>query len=168
VSTATKQEINRRVAFLCGQTEKTIAGITDAFLNEVMQHLVDGDEVNLSGFGTFHVSVRRGATGGLITTLTKGSFKKGENRGTATVLVERKYYVNFKRAIAFRERFWERYGKQKPEDHMDKFGVDESGSDQEKTAAEGCPKCGSKDVQKHGNILACPNCGTEPFEKKGD
>lgn len=50
---------------------------------------------------------------------------------------------------------------------MEKLGVDESGSDQEKTAAEGCPKCGSK-VEKHGNVLACPVHGTEPFEKKGD
>lgn len=48
---------------------------------------------------------------------------------------------------------------------MDKFGVDETGSEQEKVAAEGCPVCGAK-VQKHGNVLACPNCGTEPFEKK--
>lgn len=50
---------------------------------------------------------------------------------------------------------------------MDKLGVDESGVENEKVAAEGCPKCGSK-VQKHGNVLACPNCGTEPFEKKDD
>lgn len=51
---------------------------------------------------------------------------------------------------------------------IEKYGVDEQGVENEKTAAEGCPKCGSKNVQKHGNVLACPNCGTEPFEKKGD
>jgi uncharacterized Zn finger protein (UPF0148 family) len=50
---------------------------------------------------------------------------------------------------------------------MDKYGVDEQGAENEKVAAEGCPKCGAK-VQKHGNVLACPNCGTEPFEKKDD
>jgi nucleoid DNA-binding protein len=168
VTTISKQEINRRVALLCGQTEKATADITDAFLNEIMQHLVDRNEVSLAGFGTFHVSVRRGVRGGVLAMLTKGSFKKGESRGTATIQVERKYYVNFKRAAAFRERFWARFGKQKLEDHMDKFGVSEEESKQEKTAAEGCPKCGSKDVQRHGNVLMCPNCGSEPWEKKGD
>jgi len=50
---------------------------------------------------------------------------------------------------------------------MEKLGVDESGSDQEKVAAEGCPVCGRK-PERHGNVLACPQCGTEPFEKKKD
>lgn len=55
---------------------------------------------------------------------------------------------------------------------MDKFGVNE-GVDQaqlEKTAAQGCPKCGSGKVQVHGTILMCPNCGSEPFEnlEKGE
>jgi len=49
---------------------------------------------------------------------------------------------------------------------MDKFGVDE-GVDQEaleKKAAQGCPKCGSDKVERHGSILICPNCGAEPWE----
>lgn len=52
------------------------------------------------------------------------------------------------------------------EKEMSKYGVDE-GVDQEsleKSAAEGCPRCGSP-VERHGNILRCPKCGTEPFEK---
>lgn len=50
---------------------------------------------------------------------------------------------------------------------MDKFGVDEGSNqeDLEKKAAQGCPKCGSNKVQRHGKILICPNCGTEPFEE---
>jgi ribosomal protein S27AE len=48
---------------------------------------------------------------------------------------------------------------------VEKFGVDEGGSENEKLAAQGCPKCGSE-VKRHGNILVCPQCGTEPFEKK--
>lgn len=51
---------------------------------------------------------------------------------------------------------------------MDKYGVDE-GADQEsleKRASQGCPKCGSQKVIRHGKTLICPNCGTEPFEDK--
>jgi len=51
---------------------------------------------------------------------------------------------------------------------MEKFGVDEAGTENEKLASNGCPKCGSDKVQKHGNTLICPNCGSEPFEKKDD
>lgn len=49
---------------------------------------------------------------------------------------------------------------------MDKFGVNE-GVDQaqlEKTAAQGCPQCGSDKVQVHGAVLMCPNCGSQPWE----
>ena len=50
---------------------------------------------------------------------------------------------------------------------MDKLGVDqEQKSMREKTAAEGCPRCGSQNVQTHGKLLVCPNCGSEPFEKR--
>jgi ribosomal protein S27AE len=48
---------------------------------------------------------------------------------------------------------------------MEKYGVDE-GTDSEaleKSAAEGCPSCGSKPI-RHGNVLICPKCGSEPFE----
>ena len=50
---------------------------------------------------------------------------------------------------------------------MEKYGVDESVGNQEKlekSAAEGCPKCGAE-ITKHGSTLVCPRCGTEPFEK---
>lgn len=53
------------------------------------------------------------------------------------------------------------------EDKMEKYGVDEGTpqQDQEKQAAQGCPKCGGK-VVRHGNTLVCASrCGTEPFEK---
>jgi nucleoid DNA-binding protein/ribosomal protein S27AE len=51
---------------------------------------------------------------------------------------------------------------------MNKYAVDEGGSDSEtleKAAASGCPRCGAA-VQRHGNVLSCPRCGTEPFERK--
>lgn len=48
---------------------------------------------------------------------------------------------------------------------MEKLGVSEEFSEQEKKAADGCPVCGSK-VEHHGNVLACPVHGTEPFETK--
>ena len=49
---------------------------------------------------------------------------------------------------------------------MEKYGVDE-GVDQEKlekSAAEGCPKCGGP-VEMHGSVAICKKCGSEPFEK---
>lgn len=49
---------------------------------------------------------------------------------------------------------------------MDKYGVDENVNSEslEKQAAAGCPICGRKDLQRHGNVLMCPEHGTEPFE----
>lgn len=51
------------------------------------------------------------------------------------------------------------------EEGMDKYGVDEKVDQKqlEKSAAEGCPKCGGE-VERHGNVVVCKNCGTEPFE----
>lgn len=49
---------------------------------------------------------------------------------------------------------------------MEKFGVD-LGVDQElmeKQASEGCPRCGRKDLMRHGQLLFCPVHGSEPFE----
>lgn len=49
---------------------------------------------------------------------------------------------------------------------MDKYGVDETSKDMQKLATEGCPKCGSKELTKHGSVVMCPKCGSEPFEGK--
>lgn len=51
---------------------------------------------------------------------------------------------------------------------MDKFGVDEGvdGEALEKQAADGCPKCGRKDLQRHGKLLMCPTHGSEPWESQ--
>lgn len=47
---------------------------------------------------------------------------------------------------------------------MEKYAVEEQASAQdEKYAAEGCPKCGKK-PERHGGLLVCPKCGSEPFE----
>ena len=51
---------------------------------------------------------------------------------------------------------------------MEKYGVDEKIDikKMEKIASNGCPKCGSPKVFKHGDILICPNCGSAPFESE--
>lgn len=55
------------------------------------------------------------------------------------------------------------------EKDMEKLGVEETGpvnqEELEKTALQGCPKCGGR-VERHGSILTCANCGTEPFEQE--
>ena len=48
---------------------------------------------------------------------------------------------------------------------MDKYGIDQSGQDDDKVAAEGCPQCGAE-IVKHGEVKICPNCGTAPWEGK--
>jgi uncharacterized Zn finger protein (UPF0148 family) len=48
---------------------------------------------------------------------------------------------------------------------MDKFGVDESQTQQTKQAQQGCPSCGAK-LERHGRVLLCPTHGSEPFEQK--
>jgi len=88
-----------------------VSEVTEAFLQELMKELLLGNEVYLRGFGTFKVSVRKGKRGATAT-LTHGSGKKGEKTGTSVVSVEKKYYVSFKRARAFREMFQARFGKQ--------------------------------------------------------
>lgn len=108
--TVRKKEIDNAVGVLSDLTSQQVGAVTEAFLHEVMKHLLEGRVVWLPGFGTFHVTIRKGKQPKTVT-LTKGSFKKGERGGTTTVVVPRKYYVSFKRAAAFRDKFWERYGK---------------------------------------------------------
>ena len=56
----------------------------------------------------------------------------------------------------------------KEDEGMDKYAVDETAGltsqEQEKRAAEGCPRCG-RVLEKHGSVVVCPECGSEPFEK---
>lgn len=106
-----KKHIDDALGAMLGK-KAPISTITEEFLHQVMLALVRGEEVHLPGFGTFRVSVRRGKRQQRVV-LKKGTFKKGENAGTTTVAVEKKFYVNFRRAAAFREMFVERYGKNK-------------------------------------------------------
>ncbi len=87
-----------------------VSEVTEAFLQELMKELLLGNEVYLRGFGTFKVSVRKGKRGATAT-LTHGNGKKGGRTGTSVVSVEKKYYVTFKRARAFREMFQAKFGK---------------------------------------------------------
>lgn len=114
MSTIRKKEIDQALAVGWEGLLKTehIQKLTDDFLYAVMCQLLGGHEVHLPGFGTFKVSVRKGARQQKVV-LTKGTFKKGEKGGTHTVTVDKKYYVSFRRAAAFRQMFQERFGKNK-------------------------------------------------------
>jgi hypothetical protein len=135
-----KVNLDRRTAVALGVRMKQVAAVTAAFLNEVRLVLADEGVVVLDGLGQLRV-VRRVSVGvtGERTSKTFVSFTKSDVL-TATM-------------------------RRAKEEAMDKFGVDESGTDLEKKAAEGCPECGQKPT-KHGNILMCPTHGSEPFEPK--
>lgn len=62
-------------------------------------------------------------------------------------------------------------------DPMEKYGVDESESEDADTndntgvkraaspaSTETCPRCGAA-VERHGTVKICPTCGSAPFEK---
>lgn len=114
MSTIRKKEIDLKISTMydLSGTGVSVEDITHEFLHQVMRQLVAGHEVYLRGFGIFKVSIRSGRQ--QKTVLTKGTFKKGERAGTTTVTVDKKYYVSFRRAVAFREMFRERFGKPKP------------------------------------------------------
>ena len=114
MSTIRKKEIDQELEGMFGIRENGIEveDITTEFLHRVMRKLIAGHEVHLPGFGTFKVSVRKGMRQKRVT-LTKGTFKKGEKGTTHSVTVDRKYYVSFRRAAAFRQMFWDQFGKNK-------------------------------------------------------
>ena len=107
-----KREIDARVGVLHDMSQVAVSDVTTAFFHEVMKHLVDGNEVHIPGFGTFRMTVRSGLQPSR-TSLNRSSDYRGDSVGTTIVDVRRKYYVNFRRARAFRERFQDKYGKQK-------------------------------------------------------
>lgn len=109
--TVDKGYIDRTIG-LGGFRSINVEMLTEAFLHEIMKHLLDGKEVYLRGFGTFKVSIRKGKMKNRVT-LTQGTGRKGERVGTKTLTIKKKYYVSFKRARAFREMFQERFSKKK-------------------------------------------------------
>lgn len=149
-----KAALDQRVAVLLQLTTQEVSAVTEAFLREARDELVELNTVVFDGLGVLTMSVRAGKTDNLHPTPTT----------SVTVTSEKKYHVTFKKTAPFRQALRRRYRDVVVEKNMDKLGVDETGSENEKKASEGCPKCGSK-VERHGNVLACPKCGTEPFEK---
>jgi nucleoid DNA-binding protein len=107
-------EIDVRVGELLDMSSIHVGDVTQAFFHEVMKHLLDGNEVHIPGFGTFKVSIRRGKRAARAT-LNKSSDCHGNSVGKIIVSVEKKYYVSFRRAAAFRDKFYAKYGKGKVE-----------------------------------------------------
>lgn len=120
----------------------TVRRITSNFFTLLKEHLAKGYEVEIGGFGVFH-------TAEFIFTAANGD-KKPARR------------VQFKKSLVFKRKYLDQPRETVMEE---KYGVDESGAEQEKAAAEGCPVCGKK-AEVHGNLLMCPTHGSEPWEKK--
>lgn len=164
-----KADLDKQVAMLLGVKKGKVAVITAAFFTHLMNAIVDDGEAQVDGFGKFRLSSKRGSRC-RVQDFRKGNFKKGESIATVRVAVDKKYTVNFSKAVPFREKIRRKYGKSpviEQEFDMEKYGVDQSVEDQEKLekrANEGCPECG-KGLIKHGQVLMCPTHGSEPFEQ---
>lgn len=139
-----------------------VSRIVNEFVKVVVGKVADGSIVHITGLGEFHLQITKPHNN--LFQFKTGTFKKGESRKGITLRVEKMYHVRFRKAHTLKTAIEVRHGRAASvEKTMEKYGVDESGSEQEKKAAQGCPNCGSK-VEKHGDVLACVKCGTEPFE----
>lgn len=162
-SVINRAKLDREVALRLGVKLKTVTGIIDELTAVVREHLVDMETVKLDGLGEMDVVAKSGRRK---VPLRAGNFRKNESR-PMVVDIKKKYTVHFRKSLVFKTAIQARHGPGgvAKVDTMEKYGVDETGTEQEKKAQAGCPTCGSK-VEKHGNVLVCPRCGTAPFEGK--
>jgi len=165
VRVVTKGELDERVAIALGKKRRDVSLITETLLSMVTEELAEMNAVHLNGLGELCVSIRRGRRASHAV-LTKGTFGRKKTEEQTVVRVEKKYYVIFKKAVPLALAIRVRQGVAgKVVKVMEKLGVDEQRTENEKKASDGCPLCGAK-VERHGNVLACPTHGTEPFETK--
>jgi predicted RNA-binding Zn-ribbon protein involved in translation (DUF1610 family) len=134
---------------------RDVAYLTDAFVDELINAVVNHGGFNVRGLGKLVVRIEKG---------TRISPEQTEDP------VRVRLY--FSKARSLKKLIADNYGLQKGIDMdkssegMTKYAVDE-GIDPdvlEKAAAHGCPRCGAP-VTQHGRVVECPRCGTEPFEK---
>lgn len=59
----TKKDIISKVAEKTGETKKDITTVVEAVLEEITNAIVEGETVDLAGFGKFEVSERSARTG---------------------------------------------------------------------------------------------------------
>ncbi len=59
----TKKDIISKVSDQTGETKKDITTVVEAVLNEISNSIVEGDTVDLAGFGKFEVSERAARAG---------------------------------------------------------------------------------------------------------
>jgi DNA-binding protein HU-beta len=58
-----KTDLIERLAARCGLSRNEAATVLDAFLETITETLRQGEDVTLTGFGTFHVKQRAARTG---------------------------------------------------------------------------------------------------------
>ena len=63
VSATNKAELVEAIVLETGRTRIDVENTIESFLDLVKQHLVQGEQVSLVGFGTFSVKERAGRTG---------------------------------------------------------------------------------------------------------
>ena len=150
-----KSELDKRVAEAIGVPVRHVATVTDGFIQELVNAVVDEGGFYLVGLGRLRIRFEKGSTNVRKDSTTepmriKLYFSKSR---VLKKLIERKFGI-YKEPMA----------KQQDEG-MTKYAVDEGHDPEklEKAAAQGCPICAAP-CTKHGSVLACPTHGTEPFE----
>lgn len=164
-----KHDLEAMVALELGKTRREVRDVVTSFLSHALSALADREQVHLDGFGRFVLveSSKKSSLPILYDRPGKGKLTKKIPDKRHVIL--REFRVHFKKSDVFNRILREKYGPGHVRRRvMEKFGVDES-TDQEtleKQASQGCPRCGSKRVTRHGSLLSCDNCGTEPWEKR--
>ena len=158
-----KAALDKRVALLLGQRARAVSAVTEAFLHEIVDVLVEDFAVRLDGLGDLCIQERHNRSGHVQQLYPPNKVVHGK---AIVVDMGLKRYAYLRKGTRLNDRLRERYGKRKSvEVKMEKFGVDEGQDDAalEKKAAAGCPNCGSK-PEVHGHTLICPKCGSQPWE----
>lgn len=105
-----KLDFDLRVATDLGLKRKHVASVTSAFIQEVRNAISEDGVTYIDRLGRFLLRLERG---GIRRVLTKGTFKKGQKRGTIVVEVPIRFRVHFTKAATFK--------KQLHEDHKEKM-----------------------------------------------
>ena len=149
-----KTELDQRVAATTGLNQRHVATITDEFIQELSNAIVDQGGFLLVGLGRLELRLEKGSA----------------NVRRDSTMEPMRIKLYFSKSKTLKRRIERKFGIYKEptvdkDEGMTKYAVNErvDGEKLEKAASQGCPICAAP-VKRHGNVLACPVHGTEPFE----
>lgn len=131
-----------------------VRSVLDSLGAHIGEHLAEGKNVHITGFGKFHAARKRVRTQQLHTS-------HGELHGPVDAATVQVYFT---KSRPLKEILMSNHTEN---EGMDKYAVDETAGrtseELEKQASKGCPLCG-RALERHGSTLLCPVHGSAPFE----